>query len=190
MDQVNINVFVGNLATEKELYNNYGGEDYYLTHLHSYGADIPVVMSQYFYDKYAGHRVLLKAYVKRARKRIKGTKKCQIFSYLNAVHVEETDDEQDIRFVEIEGIVSTEPSLRLVEGVVSCMQFEMGCQIPFSKPFVVSVPCRAFERVARKLVDVKRGEYIHASGYVSGCGITTRVIVKQVQREEKTHEVS
>lgn len=183
MDNIkNISRFVGELQTDKKCYMSDNKEDYYITHLFSYGASIPVAMSEHFFNMYKGKRVSILAFPRISRKRVDGERK--IFSYLSCILVEETTDPVDLRYVEIEGKVVSTAGLRLSRNNLSQSDFELECCVKFDKAVRFQVPCRAFEAVARELLTIQKGDILHVTGYVAGYNETLRVIVKKCRKEE------
>lgn len=189
MDNVtNISKFVGVLQEDSKCYLTDNNENYYLTHLLSKGASVPVAMSEYFFETYKGRRVYCLGFPRVSRKKLNGERK--IFSYLSCIHVEETEEPKDLRYVEIEGQVASNSGVRLSKHNLSVIDFELNCCVKFDRVVKFQVPCRAFEETARKLLTLQRGDFIHVGGYIAGYDDNLRVIVKRVERGKKDEDIS
>lgn len=182
----NFNTFSGVLQKDHQPFLENGSEVFYMTHLLSYGAYLPVVVSEHFFKAFAGKRVECKAFPRKTRRNIDGKRK--VFSYLYCIHVKETECETDLRYVKIEGIVKELGDLDLTKDNYSIVKFELECHVSFDKPVVVSVPCRAFDSVAREMLAIRTGDEVEVTGYISGGRRSLRVIVQKVKTIENTEE--
>lgn len=173
----NLNRFTGLLKNDKFVISLNGEEKFYLTHLCSYGCDLPVVMSEHYHNEFAGKRVECIAFPKKTR--LKPGKKTTVFSYLYCILVQETNEEADSRYVEIEGKVTALQDLELSHNNVVMRKLELECPVNFDKPTIETVPCRIFDQIARQSLAISIGDSIRVHGYVSGGRRSLRVIVQK-----------
>lgn len=188
MSQTNINSIVGNLSTVMQPHKKYGKEHYCFTHVSCCGTEIPVVMSQHFFDKFKGQRVEILGFPKKTRKNDKVLKRTTIVSFLEATFVELTTNEKDLRYVKIEGYVATEPCLRPTSDNNTSLQFELEYMVQFRNPVSVRVDCRIYGALARYMMDLKKGDYIRFYGYIAGHDATLRVVPTRIKKGEANNE--
>lgn len=179
----NISTFVGILQDDWMEWRKNGSEMFYFVHIDIEGYVVPAVMSQFFFEKYRGCNIEVKAFPRETRIKFKGVR--QVFSYLYCVHVEEVDPETPpCRDVEIKGVVSSRKS-KVTLGLEndSKIHFEMEYTVDFDRPVKVLVPCRAFGAVARALIGIEKGDRLSVVGKISGSGQTLRLVIKKFDKE-------
>lgn len=178
----NIGQYVGVLQEDGQKFMEHKEEIFILAHLRCYDLDIPVLMSKFFYEKFAGQRVRVTAFPKQTRRRIKGER--LFYSYLNCIDVAASDCLDESRYIEIEGVVKSSAGIRLDYKNTSKLKFDLLYGVKFNNVANVIVPCSAFDKTARALMDVEKGDKIKVIGYITGNDTHLRIVVQQFERKE------
>lgn len=186
--QKNVNTFVGTIGTKRETWQTIQDETFYMTNFEVDGYTLPMVMSEFFFEIWKGKRVRAIAMPRETRRRLRGVRK--VFTYLYVIHLEcAEEDEPDCRCVEIEGrVASRNGKVELGSDLDSKIHFELEYPVTFDKEVIITTPCRAFSRVARKLSDINKGDQLHIRGVVTGNNGSLRVVVKNFERLQNDNE--
>lgn len=160
-------------------------ESFIMTHVACSNAFVPVVMSEYFFNEYTGKRVEIVGYPKIASRKGKNKK---VSSYYYGVFVKGTTDEQDVRYIEIEGTISELCDLEFDYRNRCVRTFELECQMQFDRPTAEKVPCRIYGRQARESLCLHVGDTVRINGFISGGHNSLRVIVQKYEKITKDME--
>lgn len=176
----NVNELVGLLGTKRELWQEIHGEKYYLSTIEIEGYSIPIVMSTFFFDAYAGTRVRVSVMPRITRVRKDGDR--LVYTYLYCVLAESVgDDVPDCRYVRIQGQVASKRSkLELCSGVVNKVHFELRYAVRFRQSVILLVPCQAYGKVARSLCGLHKGQNMILEGYITGNSQSMKLRIRKV----------
>lgn len=183
--QKNVNTFVGTVGTKRETWQTIKDETFYLTDFTADDYVLPMIMSEFFFEVYRGKRVKVYGFPRETRRRLHGQRR--VFTYIYVVHLELADDEEpDCRYVEIEGkVASRNGKVELGSDMDSKIHFELEYTVTFDKDVIITTPCRAFSKVARRLSNIQKGDPMLIRGNITGGNGALRVAVKNF---EKLHE--